>query len=90
MIIESVEGFYLNISAYNPLIGSTYLELPSELQHPMKELINITFKCVLWCHVRHLDLIDKNPQRITKKDKELVSTLNYEKIDFPVSKKYFI
>ena len=41
----------------------------------------------MWCHARHLNLIDKNPQRITKKDKELVSKLNYEKINFPVSKK---
>ena len=44
-------------------------------------------KCFLWCHVRHLNLIDKNPQRITKKNKELVSKLNYEGINFPVSKK---
>ena len=41
----------------------------------------------MWCHARHLNLIDKNPQRITKKDKELASKLNYEKINFPVSKK---
>ena len=41
----------------------------------------------LWCHIRHLDLIDEYPQRITKKDKELVSRLNYDKINFPVSKK---
>ena len=34
-----------------------------------------------------LNLIDKNPQRITKKDKELVSKLHYEGINFPVSKK---
>ena len=37
-------------------------------------IINVFF----WCHVRHLNLIDKNPQRIAKKDKELVSKLNYE------------
>ena len=43
----------------------------------------------LWCHIIHLDLIDKTPQRITKKDKELVSKLNYERINFPVSKKEY-
>ena len=61
-------------------MGSTYIELPSELQHPMKGLINIKNddKCFLWCHVRHLNLVDKNPQRITKEDKKLVSRLNYE------------
>ena len=41
----------------------------------------------LWCHVRHINIIDKNPQRITKKDKEFVSKLNYEGTNFPVSKK---
>ena len=56
----------------------------------MKGLINIQNsdkKCFLWCHVRHLNLIDKNPQRITKKDNEIVSKLDYEGINFPVSKK---
>ena len=32
-------------------------------------------------------MIDKNPQRITKKDKEFVNNLNYEGIDFPISRK---
>ena len=41
----------------------------------------------LWCHARHLNLIDRNSQRITKEDKEIVSKLDYEGINFPVSKK---
>ena len=56
----------------------------------MKVLIDIQNddnKCFLWCHVRHLNLVDKNPQGITKKDKELVSKRNYEGVNFPVSKK---
>ena len=56
----------------------------------MKALINIKYsdnKCFLWCHARHLNLIDRNPQRITKEDKEIVSKLDYEGINFPVSKK---
>ena len=56
----------------------------------MKALINIKNsdnKCFLWCHARHLNLIDRNPQRITKEDKEIVSKLDYEGINFPVSKK---
>ena len=44
-------------------------------------------KFFLWCHVRHLNLVESNPQRITKKDKEIVSKLDYEEIKFPVSKK---
>ena len=32
-------------------------------------------------------MTDKNPQRITKEDKEFVNKLNYEEINFPVAKK---
>ena len=89
-IVESIDGFYLNVSLYSPLTGSTYIELPDELKKSRNGLINIQNddnKCFLCCHIRHLNLIDKNPQRITKKDKELISKLNYERINFPVSKK---
>ena len=88
-ITESIEAFYLNVSSYSPLIGSTYIKLRSELQHPMKGFINIQNddnRCFFWCHIRHLNLIDKNPQRITKKDKELLSKLNYEGVNFPISR----
>ena len=49
-----MEGFYLDISVYGPLVGGTYIELPNKLKHPMKRLINIQNndnKCFLWCHV---------------------------------------
>ena len=92
-IIEQIHNQYLNVSSYCPLIGSTYIELPNELKHSRKELINIQNddnKCFLWCHIRHLNLVDKNPQKITKEDREFVNKLNYEGINFPVSKKdYF-
>ena len=64
--------------------------MPDGLKNSRKGLINIQNddnKCFLWCHIRHFNLIDKNPQRTTKKDNELVSKLNYERINFPVSKK---
>ena len=62
---------YLNVSSYLPLSGNTYIKLPIELQHPMKGLLNIKNsdnKYSMWCHVRHLNSVSKNPQRITKKD----------------------
>ena len=40
-IVESIDGGNVNISAYSPLVGSTYIELPNELKNPMKGLINI-------------------------------------------------
>ena len=89
-MIESINGQYVNISMYSPLVGSTFVELPDQLKNSKKDLINIKNndnKCFLWCHIRHLNLISKNPQRMTKEDKELVSSLNYEGIEFPVSRK---
>ena len=40
-IIESIESQYINISTYKPLLGSSYIKLPTELDHPRKGLINI-------------------------------------------------
>ena len=55
---ESINGEYVNISIYSPLIGSTYIKSPDELKKSMKDLINIKNsdnKCFLWCHIRHLN-----------------------------------
>ena len=89
-IIESISGEYVNISMYSPLTGSTFIELPDKLKNSKKGLINIKNndnKFFLWCHIRHLNLMLKNPHRITKEDKKLVSNLNCEGIEFPVSRK---
>ena len=89
-IVEEIRSQYLNVSSYHPLIGSTYIELPNESKHSIKDLINLQNddnKCFLWCHIRHLNSIDENLQRITKKDKEFISKVNYDGINFPVSKK---
>ena len=71
-------------------MGNSFVELPSELKNSRKDLINIKNndnKCFLWCHVRHLNLVEVHPEKITKQDKEVISRLNYEGIEFPVSKK---
>ena len=91
-IVESIDCVYVNISACSPLIGSAYIELPDGLKNPKKYLTNIKNndnKCFLWCHIRHLNLVERNPRRITKKDKEMINKLDYERIKFPVSKKDF-
>ena len=40
-VIESINGEYVNISIYNLLSGSPYIELPHKLRNSMKGLINI-------------------------------------------------
>ena len=78
-IIDSINGQHVNISKYAPLFGSSFIELPSQLKNPKKGLINIKNKdnnCFLWCHIRHLNLIDDHSNRINKKDKKVANTLN--------------
>lgn len=39
-----------------------------------------------WCHVRLINPDENvNPNRITKKDKEIAKQLNYKGIEFPVT-----
>ena len=91
-IIELIESQYINISTYRPLVGSSYIDLPIELKHPRKGLINIKNndqKCFLWCHVRHINPSKEHPGIIKKVDKRLASNLNYDGIEFPVKEKDF-
>ena len=77
--IESINGEYVNISMYSPLIGSTYIELPDKLKNPMKGLINTKNKgntSFLWCHISQLNLVKTYLERITKKIKNMITDLN--------------
>ena len=91
-IIKSINGHYINIIKYEPLTGSSYIKLPTELQHNKHGLINLKNKdneCFRWCHVRHLNPRENNPQRIKKTDKAFMPQLNYQGIEFPVSVKQY-
>ena len=60
--IEVILRHYVNIVKYLPLRGNSYLQLPVELRHSKKGLINIKNvddKCFLWCHNRHLNPLKK-------------------------------
>ena len=91
-VIDRIDSHYINVTTYTPLHGSSYIELPTELKNPKKGLINIKNKddeCFRWCHIRHLNPQEKNPQRINKVDKEMINELNNDGIDFPVSQKHY-
>ena len=69
-IVKSIDGEYVSISAYSPLLGSTYIELPDELKNSMKDLINMKNndnKCFLWCHISHLKFSRKKSTENNKK-----------------------
>ena len=91
-IVKSITGHYLNVTKYEPLTGSSYIELPSELQNSRHGLINLKNRdneCFRWCHVRHLNPRENNPQRIKKTVKSFATQLNYDNIEFPVSVKQY-
>ena len=87
--VQSIESHHINIANYSPLKGSSFIELPPEINRS-KGLINIKNEdneCFRWCHIRHLNPQNKNPQRITKTDKNFIKQLDYSNIEFPVTVK---
>ena len=90
--IQSADNHYLNIVQYQPMKGSSYIKPPQELRNSRKGLINMKNEdneCFRWCHIRHLNPQDKNPQRIKKSDKEYINKLDYSGIEFPVTTKQY-
>ena len=90
--VQSVDNHYLNIAKYEPMKGSSYIQLPNELRNSGKGLINMKNEdneCFRWCHIRHLNPQDKDPQRIKKTDKQYVGKLDYSNIEFPVDVKHY-
>ena len=86
-IIDKIEDIHIDIANYDPLASSSYIPLPSELNHPMKGLINIKNKdieCFKWCHIRFINPTNSHPERINKQDKKIASTLDYRGINFPM------
>lgn len=66
-LIKDVDGHYINIVTYEPLKGSSYINLPRGLKNPSKGLIklqNEDNESFRWCHIRHLNQQTTNPQRI--------------------------
>ena len=87
-VIENIIRHFLNIVSNVLLRGSSYLSLPEELRNSRKGLINIKNndnECLRWCHIRHLNPLKNHNERITARDKELVKTLDYSGVTFPVS-----
>ena len=69
-IIDSVIDQNINISKYNPLAASSYIKLPTELNHPRKGLINIQNtdknECFKWCLAKWLYHSDHHAARFTR------------------------
>ena len=88
--ISNIDEYYnINTAVYEPTKGSSYIPLPTELKHSRKGLVNLKNEdeCFLWCHIRHLNPQEKNPQWIKKLNRKMVEELNRQGIEFPVSTK---
>ena len=86
-VIDQIDSHYLNVTLYKPLSGSSYIKLPAKLGNSRKALINLKNEdneCFRWCHIRHLNPQEKNPQRIKKEDKIMIEKLDYSGIEFPI------
>ena len=73
------------------MAGSSYINLPKELDHPWKDLINIKNMndnvSLKWCIFRYLNQADHHPARIRKIGEILAAELDFEDIKFPVKVK---
>ena len=53
-VINKIEGLYINVANYEPLLGGSYIPLPKVLNNSMKRLTNLKnkdHKCFMWCHL---------------------------------------
>ena len=89
-VFVEVENLTLHTDIWDPIKGSSYIDLPKELKNK-KAIINMknedNNKCFLWCALRALNPKDKNAERIDKDLKSKENTLNMEGITYPVDLK---
>ena len=89
-VFLEVENLTLHTDIWDPIKGSSYIDLPKELKNK-KAIINMknedNDKCFLWCVLRALNPKDRDAERIDKDLKNKENTLNMKGIDYPVSLK---
>ena len=88
-VFVEVENLTLHTVIWDPIKGSSYIDLPKELKNK-KAIINMKNednKCFLWCVLRALNLKDRDNERIDKDLKSKENTLNMEGIAYPVDLK---
>ena len=88
-VFVEVENLTLHTDIWDPLKGSSYIDLPPELKNK-KALINMKNKdnkCFLWSVLRGLNPTNSHPERIDEDLKSKENTLNMEGITYPVDLK---
>ena len=87
-VFVEVKSLVLYTVKWNPINGSSYIDLPEELKK-RKAIINMINKecnkCFVWGVLRALYPKKDHPERIDKDLKSKENTLNMEGIDYPVN-----
>ena len=84
---HSVINLELHTVEWDPLKGSSYIDLPKKLKDKkaITSIKNNDDKCFLWCVLRALNPIKKNKEIIDGTLKSKIDTLNMKDIKYPVS-----
>ena len=83
-VVTRVMCLYVNIAKYQPLTGSSYMELPDTLKSK-KAIINVKNddqKCLMWSLLSARHSVKKNAQRVNKYF-GFAKELNFTGIEFP-------
>ena len=68
-LIDKIEGLFINVANYEPLLGGSCIPLPKAWNNSIKGLINLEnkdYKCFMRCHVRLINPQNRNAERINK------------------------
>ena len=87
-IVDKIIQLNVKIVKVNPLNASSYIELPEKYRHSSYGLINVRNSdnmCFKWAIARHFCTDERNPQKITKKLREVAQKLNFANIEFPMA-----
>ena len=83
-VVNRVICLYVNIAKYQPLKGSSYIELPKYLQ-TKKAIVNVKNQdneCLKWALLSALHPVGSNPHRVFKY-KQYENELNLTGVEFP-------
>src|SRR4051812_49194180 len=87
-VFEQIEGFWVNVNKFIPLVGGSYVELPREIKNA-KAVINIKNqdnKCFKWCLAAHLYPVTAHAERISHYSK-VINNIKDDGVTYPVSYK---
>ena len=83
-VLNRVVRLDITLSRLRPLRGSSHIELPKAIakRHALINMKNEDEECFKWAVTRTLNLVEKNPQRVTKGLRKQSKELNWDGIEF--------